>query len=473
MTAQPLLNWLLAQVLTLEGPEKAATLAGVHDLYTRLFRHVLDRVHRDPKSEAIDAVDPDRLSRMLEEVAVAAWHAGGDRVVPLKFVAERLRSQDLADDLQRIAERPDGALSALLDSFFCRAFSGAEHRVVEFTHKSFGQFLVARRILRQVQRLHRVLAYESGPPEREAQLQAWLALCGATEMDHSLFKFLRAEVMAATADSQHDVLVWRRILVDLVNTCLSKGISMPPGPARLAERGIQNAEVSLLAALSGTVSATADNDEPRANIPDGDEGRSLHRLLGSCSEDSIARRCLNAIKLPHYLMYADLRATDLMDAKLLGANLIGANLSDAGLSRANLTRAYLSGANLSRANLRGANLSGANLEKADLRSADLSGAVLESANLAEANLRHANLAFTDLRGAKLRDANLTSADLSNAVLTNANLMDAFLRDANLMCADLRGAYLNDADLRYVFLKNTNLNDADMTNALFPEASLIN
>lgn len=72
---------------------------------------------------------------MLEEVAVAAWHAGGDRVVPLKFVAERLRSQDLADDLQRIAERPDGALSALLDSFFCRAFSGAEHRVVEFTHK--------------------------------------------------------------------------------------------------------------------------------------------------------------------------------------------------------------------------------------------------------------------------------------------------------------------------------------------------
>lgn len=74
-------------------------------------------------------------------------------------------------------------------------------------------------------------------PEREAQLQAWLALCGATEMDHSLFKFLRAEVMAATADSQHDVLVWRRILVDLVNTCLSKGISMPRG-----RRGWRNAE---------------------------------------------------------------------------------------------------------------------------------------------------------------------------------------------------------------------------------------
>lgn len=75
---------------------------------------------------------------MLEEVAVAAWHAGGDRAVAEKDLIERLDDANLAGELERLSDKRDHALTAPLDSFVCRAHSGVHDRVVEFTHTSFG-----------------------------------------------------------------------------------------------------------------------------------------------------------------------------------------------------------------------------------------------------------------------------------------------------------------------------------------------
>jgi len=98
----------------------------------------------------------------------------------------------------------------------------------------------------------------------------------------------------------------------------------------------------------------------------------------------------------------------LVDADLRGFNLIDADLRAASLSRANLKGADLMGANLDAASLDGANLAGANLEYAGLRRAQLSGANLKGANL---------------MGADLSDVDLTEVDLTNANLRGAKYSD--------------------------------------------------
>ena len=199
LTEQPLLNWLLAQVLMLEGAEKASTIGGVHDLYSRLFGHVLDRVHRKPEhgaTESTDIIKRADLERMLEEVAVAAWHGGGERAVPLPVVERRLEEAALGGQLARLAEKRDDALTSLLDSFFCRAHSGAEHRTVEFTHKSFGQFLTARRIAREIEAIHRRLKDGGDREDMLGCLRRWLALCGPSAIDEDLLELLRGDCRA-------------------------------------------------------------------------------------------------------------------------------------------------------------------------------------------------------------------------------------------------------------------------------------
>ena len=71
-------------------------------------------------------------------------------------------------------------------------FRQSGHRVTgdktfEFTHKSFGEYLTARRIVRGVQLMHDELKrrreyIESGWDERDA-LTYWAKLCGPTTMD--------------------------------------------------------------------------------------------------------------------------------------------------------------------------------------------------------------------------------------------------------------------------------------------------
>ncbi|NUB11890.1 hypothetical protein GAY28_03690 [Azospirillum brasilense] len=444
LTEQPLLNWLVAQILKLEGEERAATIDGVHDLYTRLFGHVLDRVHRrgdSPPPEAVDALDRANLERVLEEVAVAAWHAGGDRTVPFPVVRERLKMAGLDGHLDHLKGQRDEALGSLLDSFFCRAHAGQEHRAVEFTHKSFGQFLTARRIVREVAAIHRRLGPDGDRNDVLDALRRWLALCGPAVMDYDLLGFLRSEVTYKTQGcaSTSDVVGWRHTLARLFEDCIRLGMPIPEGSfrARETERRVHNAEVALFAALDATVSATLGLSE-RSIIwlePEGSENSTLaastlHHLLGPATNWSVARFCLSCLQLA-------------------GAYLESASLESASLRGVNLEGAYMRGAYMEDAYLEGANLEGTDLTRADMR-----GAYLENAKLRGANLSGANLS-----GANLRNAYLMDANLKGAYFEDANLRGAYLKDANLEGVNLRGADLRGADL-----EGTNLTDADLTGA---------
>lgn len=426
VTAQPLLNWLLGQVLMVERANNADTALEIRDtygLYALLLGHVLKRTYRERTGEPLDRIiekDIDPLAEMLEEISLAAWHEG-DRTVSFDTVRERL-STDHADTLDAISEHRELAIRAVLDSFFCAAADGGRHETVEFTHKSFREFLTARRLLRLIEDTVEKLNLRK--PDNEGALRDWLALCGPTAIDYDLLITLRAAVATKPPKT---LMVWRTKLSELLQITINEG--MPPPAETLwskeADRRARNAEEALLACLdAATLALPAEDPAYRHPLKWGDDtmarARWLNHLTGPVGDTFlpiIAPLCLRNVDFNHIFYH---------NANLFNSNLEGANLFNSSLK----------GANIARANLEAANLEGANLFRANLNDTHIYNENIEGANLEEANLARANLAR----------ANLFSAIFVNANLEGANLEDANLEDANLRGANLRGAKLRGAKL---------------------------
>jgi hypothetical protein len=366
VTTQPLLNWLLAQVLTLKAGED---IGSAHDLYEKLLAEVLQRTHRDPRNEAVEGLGDGQLARLLEEVAVAAWH-DGDRSVKLSTIRDRLADPRLKQALEKLCRKDEtAAIETVLDSFFCApGKGGTDQRVFEFTHKSFREFLTARRMLREVEDMQSYLA-AGARYGVETPLRDWFALCGPTAMTGDLLTALRDAAAApdfAKVDAYGGAM--RRLLLHTSH----HGFPLPQKGdwnTKELDRQARNAEEALLAAHSSCAKAYVAKHPEHLPPPlalewggNGGEkaGQWLQRLTGR--SEYIAGLCLIRCCLINIscfytnLVIADLSGADLRYANVIHANLSSANLSGAGLGGADLSRANLSNADLSDAILTGANL---------------------------------------------------------------------------------------------------------------------
>ncbi|MBI1207965.1 MAG: NACHT domain-containing protein [Azospirillum sp.] len=378
ITGQPLLNYLLALLrdhLAREG-SAAAVLDSPHALYREMFHYIYRRIHKRGCRSG-DRLSFEDYGILLEEIALAAWHTG-DRAVSHQALEAHFHTAGHTALLEREYQTVRGGVTALLNSFFVQPQGGSTLGSCEFTHKSFREYLTARRLVRAVERFHegrKIL-------KPDQALKEWFELTGPSAMDLELLGFLRAEIAARPGDAQAwDAQAWLPTLTGLFDLNLRDGMPAGGSSFRIATDHARNAEEALLAALNACARTVSREAVGSVKLDwDGDQaaaGNLVHRLrrqrLGW--EPGVALDCL-----------ADL---DLSTQFLAGQDLSGANLSGADLSGANLFRANLSGADLSGADLSGANLSGADLSGADLFRANLSGADLSHAILLGANLREA------------------------------------------------------------------------------------
>jgi hypothetical protein len=237
-------------------------------------------------------------------------------------------------------------------------------KTFEFTHKSFGEYLTAKRIVREVRLIHKKLKDRQNDPdegwdEREA-LKRWAILCGASVMDEYLFNFVVDEM---PLQDPSDVGDWQQTLCHLIGFMLRHGMPMErltPRPDFQEEnRQARNAEEALLALLNACARVTKTVSKIQWHTPEA-FGIWISRLHGQRIDADVF--CLNC------LSFLDLQGCVLVFKDFLEANLMGANLMGA-----NLIGAYLMEANLEGANLEGANLEGANLEWPRLKPANFEG----------------------------------------------------------------------------------------------------
>jgi hypothetical protein len=367
LTAEPMLNGLLARVLAGKRPERQITPdTNRAAIYEWLLKDVFNRLHDPAGKVHCPDVQYDEFAQLMEEVAVAAWHGGDVRGATRSRVAARCERSELGPLLRRLfPEQGKQDLTALFLAFYFREAKGirGDDPAFEFTHKSFGEYLLAQRVVRLLGDLQQF--YHDGRAWGEGDaLKRWAELFGPAAVDGDLYAFLRDAVAQSPKET---VRRWQLTVVKLIDGTLRSGLPMDQlqlGPYREMNRQAIHAEQALLAVHSACALVTGEVGQ--IDWP-GDEsarrfvaGTWLLRLLGQRRGGFDIASSLNALNLS---------GADLSGADLSGANLSGAYLSRAYLSGADLSRAYLSEADLSGADLSGAYLSGAYLSEADLRGA--------------------------------------------------------------------------------------------------------
>jgi hypothetical protein len=415
---QPLLNHLLA-ITRASNPTALDASSSVNSVYASLLHHIWERSWGNKRQIAdVKPLKVEQFNRLFESIGLAVWQHGG-RSTTLAEVAAAAKLERLDTELPIFKEGAEKGALVLLTAFFFRRVGSDE--TFELTHKTFGEYLAARRLARLVEDLHRLMP--SGDIDAAEGLRRWYRLTHAARITLEILKFLENELLALPLD---EVQTRRATLIALFDENLAVGMPFQgveahgqPMTYREAERFTAAAELALFAsigvctrAIIGKTSAMVPetqrqavrwtptwvdrNQEMRLSARD-----LLLRLEAGMIGDPCARGSMQGIDLDHQILrinlagagceFASARSTSLAGARLSEAKLIGADLRGVDLSDADLSNANFSGANLS-----GANLSDANLYCADLSNADLSNAFLFGANLLGAEVGHADLSGANL-----------------------------------------------------------------------------
>ena len=431
INSQALLNYLVA-LSFIRGEVDFSQESNLNIIYADLLKSVYQRVwEKERQHPAVKGLEKKDFVRILEEIALSSWHGDGrtTTVRDIENHCDRSGLKNLLNEFQKKAE--EGVTSLLLAFYFRQSGSNNKgDKTFEFTHKSFGEYLTATRIVREVRLIHKKLEARKNDPdegwdEREA-LMRWANLCRASAMDEYLFDFVLDEMRLHEC---LDVAEWQQTLCHLINFMLRHGMPMerlnPRPDFHQANQRARNAEEALLVVLNACARVTKNISQIEWYSPEA-FGTWISRLQGQRVDLDVKVFCLN------YLGFLDLQDCILYFKDFYKANLVGANLE-----RANLERA-----NFSRANLKGANFKGANLKRANLKGAILVRAIFERAIFVRANLKGAILIRVNLKGASLKGANLERANLRGANLYRANLEGANLEGVrNYESANFKGANL--------------------------------
>ena len=427
LTGVPILNYLVAWNY-LQDPEDFDPDGNVNELYENLFKSVYKRSWGQGGNRAAQPFSFGEFAQVYGSIALAAWHVGGGRSARLADIVKvmwpyqvKKRYEGLEPDLKY------GALRTLT-AFYTRLNEPDEEDdpTFEFVHKSFGEYLTARRLVARIEAIHEGLSHEFG---EETALNAWIEDCATGLFTDDLRSFIEREVAlltdAATARERQETVG------ALLRYGLTRGLPMHNKPQFPNYRAMESgARTALLGLLVMHQAFGKQSEQPLRFVDDDTSARHLLAFLQAGVETSAV------FELP--FSYADfsgvdltmtnLGRVDLYKAKLNGANLAGADLALKKFSGADLRGAGLFGADLGGANLAGADLHETELHYANLREVNLSGANLAGAKLGCAILSGADLGGADLSGADLGGANLRGADLSEAILKGADLSEANLSE---------------------------------------------
>jgi uncharacterized protein YjbI with pentapeptide repeats len=392
VTSQPLLNYLVALSFT-RGTLDFTKDINLNSIYADLMTAVHERGYEKHRPYGpIRHMGADDFSRVLEEIGLAAWHGDG-RTTTVSEIEHHCRASGLGKLLDVFQEGAKAGVTRLLAAFFFRQYGQRTNGdpTFVFTHKSFGEYLTARRIVRAIERLareseRRAASPDEGWSEREA-LKHWTQICGPSAMTQYLHVFLLNEVKL---NSIEKVAKWQENLVNLFNYALRYGLPMEElqiTPFKEALFQSRNAEEALLISLNACSRVT--EQICKIEQPDLTTFSSwFKRIQGqrTGADSVLASDCLSFLDLTGAFFDigdfygANFSSSCLKEIKATFTCFINANFENADLQRARLHHtlirgAIFKGANFHEANIFGTSLEGANLEGANLERANINGSL--------------------------------------------------------------------------------------------------
>lgn len=408
ITSQPLLNYLVALSYT-RGQVDFEKTVNLNEIYADLLAAVYARGYEKKRAYvAIRHMSFDEFALVLEEIGLAAWHGDG-RTTTVREIEEHCRNSNIDRLLKAFKEGAEQGITRLLAAFFFRQYGrrvATGDPTFVFTHKSFGEYLAARRVARAMAKMARERqASEELPGEGWNEKQAlayWAEVCGPSAMSHYLYEFLLNELALRGVP---DIARVQDVFTKLFSYVLRHGMPMEmlqlPSFAA-AMRHARNAEEALLAALNSCAQRT--RQISRIEHPDDRTFKGwLARIqAGRNGEGVLVMRCLSYLSLPNL---------DLVAADLMYADFTASDLSDTYLTRATCSFAVLDEAVMSRC---------------VAHHADFAYSLFRRTKISDAEFRHAIMDVVDFGGAVIRRSSFRDAAFVDAAIKNIDADDESL-----------------------------------------------
>ena len=383
VSAQPLLNYFM---LTSTPDEISdGNLARIYSsLFERLHarnRNILNMPRDEGKPGA--SLSQDQFDRIFEAMAVAAWRTGGSRAASWDdLLSEAAREDSYPTNKPSLREVFESHMHErgapkpfrLAAAFFMR---NEQAMGVEFTHKSFGDYLYARRLVKALSEMGEVLA-QTPAVERE-MLHQWETLTADQCISPEVRRFLELEI-AASLDAQTRGKL-HATLASTVEKLLRDGRPMPGDTTqRQAEQRAAQMEEALFVAWHGLWCPA-----------DGGSYWSIGEHTGDLLWRALGRQQSAHGLHRHHEFSKCWCGADFRNEFLQNVDFTGINLSDANFENAQLTGARLCHSNLYRAKFRGAEIDLVDFSHTSLEGADLSGTLLVYSQFCRANLAGATI----------------------------------------------------------------------------------
>jgi hypothetical protein len=221
-------------------------------------------------------------------------------------------------------------ITKLFTAFHFQA-RGSGDSTFEFTHKSFGEFLTAKRLVRAMEEINEEYRKVRRGWTEKVSLKHWAEVCKSGTLDFDILEFVRQEVRLIYRERPAIIEQWQETCCKLIEYLLREGLPMEEFGGlsfyQMNNRAIQS-EIMLLALLNACAICTE-----KLSIINWIDNRTfgtwLARMQGQkdFSDRSIAALCLSWLNLD-------------------GAMLVGSRLDVASLDGASLSGAHLDWAHL-------------------------------------------------------------------------------------------------------------------------------
>lgn len=474
ITRQPLLGYLLA-LSYCRGKLNFSSEVNLNQIYYDLVEAVYERGYENGRKHiSVQGMRKNDFFQMLEEIGLAAWHGDG-RTTTVAEIESQCRAGGLEHQLKIFKDGARHGITRLLAAFFFRQHGERTlgDPTFVFTHKSFGEYLAARRLVHAIEEMveERERRIDKGGNKGWNEVDAlyhWIRWCGPTALTPYIYKFLVSEISLYNLDV---VEKWQMHLSELfsynLNNCMPmEMVQLPSFQQALFQS--RNAEESLLASLNACAQRTNKiselNPESKNTI-----GTWIKRIqpqrvdLNSC----LALKCLSWLDLKDSVFHsADLMNSNLSNSDLRRSIGIGVDFSKAILDKANLSDAYFCSSKFNESSLVGCDLRNSNLDRSNLIGVDLNNANITKASLSKCNLTNANLSNSNCTEVKFTNSILTYAKMVNVNLSKANLEGVIMIHANLSKTDAARAFFLNA-----MAENANFSECNLSSANFKNANI--
>jgi len=431
LTAQPFLNYLVAWNLN-EGGLSLDDITSQNQIYSNIITQVLERKYANLDHPSTKGMRKDLFLKVLQEIAIVAWQSGDARIAKIDDIERRLANSDLREYFEVFQRNPEDDAAKLLTTFYFKqhSFIGGE-RKIEFTHKTFGEYLLSSYLIDRITLILRSFEQEfiSKNEATDQILSKWLDLTHSNQLDSSIFNFLVGEV-EISFDFNNDT--YAELLLDALNKVILEGMDYF-SDHKYSWKEIRNSEESFYLIVKHIFNKRAQILSIKSSKPY-EFGNWLHKInLQDGNDKRLLNQNLNHLSLTQQKLFSH----NLYKSKMYGSNFFYCNFSRVNFCLAKLHECTFENCVIIKANMSSCNIRGSQFYHSRMSDVDFRKSSLVGTTFYETGLQNCDFKNSKLEGVTFENCDLSYSDLRNCGVTKEQLIN---------CESLYNALIDDHEL---------------------------